>query len=109
MINPFKKYINQSHIGLIESFISLSVLNGINIILPLIPLPYLVQTIGLSRYGAYSIVYTILQYVLLISAYGFNYTTTKQIAQNRNNIDKHQGSFTSCSFFKEEIRCMQCI
>lgn len=95
MINPFKKYINQSHIGLIESFISLSVLNGINIILPLITLPYLVQTIGLSRYGAYSIVYTILQYVLLISAYGFNYTTTKQIAQNRNNIDSIRVIFIS--------------
>lgn len=95
MINPFKKYINRSHEGLIESFISLSVLNGINIIIPLITLPYLVQIIGLSKYGAYSIVYTILQYVLLISAYGFNYTTTKQIAQNRNDIDNIRVIFIS--------------
>ncbi len=80
------QYIN-SHKGLIESFLSLSVLNAINILLPLITLPYLVRTIGLAKYGAYSIVYTILQYVLLISAYGFSFTATKQIAQNRNNID----------------------
>lgn len=73
--------------SLIESFLSLSVLNGINILLPLITLPYLVRTIGLAKYGAYSMVYTVLQYVLLVSAYGFNYTATKQVAQNRSNID----------------------
>ena len=81
-----KDYINK-HKGLIESFLSLSVLNGINILLPLITLPYLVRTIGLAKFGAYSMVYTILQYVLLVSTYGFSYTATKQVAQNRNNND----------------------
>lgn len=87
--------ISPNHRGLIESFLSLSVLNGVNILLPLITLPYLVRTVGLSNYGAYSIVYTIIQYVLLISAYGFNYTTTKQIAQNRDNIQIVQTIFYS--------------
>ena len=81
-----RDYIN-NHKGLIESFLSLSVLNGINILLPLITLPYLVRTIGLAKFGAYSMVYTVLQYVLLVSAYGFSYTATKQVAQNRDNID----------------------
>lgn len=76
----------REHKSLIESFFSLSVLNGINILLPLITLPYLVRTIGLSKYGAYSMVYTVLQYVLLVSAYGFCYTATRQVAQNRDNI-----------------------
>ena len=82
------KYIQyiKEHKSLLESFLSLSVLNGINILLPLITLPYLVRTIGLSKYGAYSMVYTVIQYVLLISAYGFSYTATKQVAQNRDNI-----------------------
>ena len=84
-ITNFKHYI-KDHKSLIESFLSLSVLNGINILLPLITLPYLVRTIGLSKYGAYSMVYTVIQYVLLISAYGFSYTATKQVAQNRDNI-----------------------
>ena len=81
-----RKYF-RSHKGLIESFISLSALNGINVLLPLITIPYLIRTIGLSKYGAYSIAYTILQYVLLISTYGFCYTATKQVAQNRDNTD----------------------
>lgn len=87
--------ISPNHRGLIESFLSLSAVNGANIILPLITLPYLVRTVGLSNYGAYSIVYTIIQYVLLISTYGFNYTTTKQIAQNRDNIQVVQTIFYS--------------
>lgn len=84
---PYDRRFAKTHKGLIESFLSLSVLNGINILLPLITLPYLVRTVGLSKYGAYSIAYTILQYVLLISTYGFCYTATKQVAQNRDNID----------------------
>ena len=84
---PYDRRFAKTHKGLIESFLSLSVLNGINILLPLITLPYLVRTVGLSKYGVYSIVYTVLQYVLLISAYGFSYTATKQVAQNRDNID----------------------
>ena len=86
MHNHYKNFIKE-HKNLVESFLSLSILNGVNIVLPLITLPYLVRTIGLAKYGAYSIVYTVLQYVLLISAYGFSYTATKQIAQNRDNID----------------------
>lgn len=91
---PSNKFV-KTYSGLIESFLSLSVLNGVNIILPLITLPYLVRTVGLSKFGAYSIVYTVLQYVLLISTYGFNYTTTKLVAQNKDNISYIRVVFNS--------------
>lgn len=81
--------------GLIESFFSLAILNAINTILPLITLPYLVNIVGLERYGSYSFCYAIIQYVLLISAYGFNLSATKQIAQNRNNIQLLSKIFNS--------------
>lgn len=54
--------------------------------MPLITLPYLIKVIGIKNYGAYSIVFAMIQYVILISAYGFGYSTTKQISQNRDNI-----------------------
>lgn len=81
-----RKHLTGQYKGIVESFLSLSILNAVNIILPLITLPYLIRVVGLEKYGAYSIVYTILQYVLLLSAYGFSYTTTKLIAQNREDI-----------------------
>lgn len=71
--------------SLIESILSLSILNGLNILLPLVTLPYTIKVIGLGNYGAYSIVYSIIQYVLLISSYGFAYSSTQQISQNRDD------------------------
>lgn len=86
------------HKGVIESILSLSVLNGLKVLLPLITLPYLIRVVGIGKYGAYSIVYTIIQYVLLISAYGFNYTTTKLIAQSRDDSTRVNQIFYSTIF-----------
>ena len=66
---------------LLESFCSLSILNILNLILPLITLPYLVHVIGIEKYGIYSFAYAIIQYILLISTYGFNLSATKLISE----------------------------
>ena len=81
--------------SLIENIFSLSILNGLNLILPLVTIPYLVATVGSAHYGIYSIVYSIVQYALLVSNYGFSYTSTKQIAQNRDNIETVSWIFSS--------------
>ena len=70
------------------NFIYLSVLNALNVLLPLITLPYLMRTVGKANYGIYSYVYMILQYVILFSTYGFNFSATKQISQFRDDRDK---------------------
>lgn len=56
-------------------------------ILPLITLPYILRTIGMGNYGVYAYVYVLIQYFLLLNAYGFNYSATKQIAQNREDAE----------------------
>ena len=71
--------------SLLESFSSLSILNGLNVILPLITLPYILRVVGVSNYGIYAFVYVLIQYLLLINSYGFNFSATKQVAQNRDN------------------------
>ena len=71
--------------NLLESIISLSLLNVLNMVLPLVTLPYIVKVVGIANYGAYSIAYAIVQYILLVSTYGFNFSVTKQIAQCRDN------------------------
>lgn len=76
------------HKSLFESFISLYILNGLNLILPLVSLPYLLRVVGPANYGIYAFVYVIVQYVLLISNYGFDFSATKQIAQFRNDSKK---------------------
>lgn len=75
------------HKQLIENFFSLSILNALNVLLPLVTLPYILHVVGKANYGIYSYVYVVLQYVILFSTYGFNFSATKLISQNRE--DKH--------------------
>ncbi len=84
-MNRFKKKIS-SNKSLIESFFSLSILNGLNVILPLVTIPYILRVVGVANYGVYSYVYVLIQYLLLFNQFGFNYSATKQIAQHRNNM-----------------------
>lgn len=70
----------------LENIASLSILNALNMALPLVSIPYLIATIGSANYGAYSISYTILMYALLVGSFGFGYTSTKEIAQHRGDI-----------------------
>ena len=51
----------------IENFFSLSILNALNVLLPLVTLPYILHVVGKANYGAYSYVYAVLQYVILFS------------------------------------------
>ncbi len=84
-MNRFKKKIS-SNKSLIESFFSLSILNGLNVVLPLVTIPYILRIVGVANYGVYSYVYVLIQYLLLFNQFGFNYSATKQIAQHRNNM-----------------------
>jgi PST family polysaccharide transporter len=86
---------DKSHRQIIENFFSLSILNGLNILLPLVTLPYLVRILGPEKYGTVSFVLVIIQYITLISNYGFTYSATKLISQNRNDISKVSVYFSS--------------
>lgn len=70
---------------LIENFFSLSILNALNALLPLVTLPYILHVVGKANYGLYSYVYVVLQYVIIFSTYGFNFSATKQISQYRDD------------------------
>ncbi len=85
--------------ALLESFFSLSILNGLNVLLPLLTLPYILRVVGAANYGIYSYVYVIVQYLLILNTYGFDYSATKQIAQNRDNrteINKIYNTVIAC-------------
>lgn len=75
------------HKRILENIISLGLLNGINLLIPLVTLPYLIKTVGIDKYGVYSVVYSMLQYGIIFSAYGFGFSTTQQISKKRDNIE----------------------
>lgn len=72
---------------LIENITSLYVLQGVNYLLPLIVLPYLVRTLGAEKFGLIAFTQALMQYFILLTDYGFNLTATKKIASNKNDSE----------------------
>ncbi|MDE7357040.1 MAG: flippase [Bacteroidales bacterium] len=72
--------------SLVESFLSLSVLNGLVILIPLVAMPYVLRVVGPANYGLYGFIYILVQYVLVFNNYGFDFSATKEIAQHRNDL-----------------------
>ncbi|TDX16944.1 PST family polysaccharide transporter/O-antigen flippase [Buttiauxella sp. BIGb0552] len=64
-----------------KNIISLFALQGANYIIPLITLPFLVKTLGPESYGYLGISLAIIQYVCLITDYGFNLTATNEVTK----------------------------
>lgn len=79
------KKILQKHKSLLESFLSLSVLNGLVILIPIIAMPYVLRVVGPAHYGLYGFIYILVQYVLVFNNYGFDYSVTKEVAQHRQD------------------------
>lgn len=70
---------------LIENFVSLFTLQGLNYLLPLITLPFLVRVLGPNGYGQIVFAQSLNQFFIYITDYGFNLSATKQVSINRNN------------------------
>lgn len=67
----------------IENLLSLFTLQGLNYLLPLITLPYLIRVLGAENFGLVTFASTFMQYFVVITDYGFNMTATQRISLNR--------------------------
>lgn len=74
--------------SLISNFSYLVILNLINIILPLITIPYLLFVLGKETYGLIIFVQTFVGYFLVLINFGFNLSATKEVSINSSNKEK---------------------
>lgn len=81
--------------NLIINFFSLLSVQGLNYILPLITLPYLVKVLGPEKFGLVNFSQAFIQYFILFTDYGFNLVATREISMNRTNRERISVIFCS--------------
>ena len=71
--------------SLFENFVSLSLLQLLSFALPLVTLPYLVQVLGVEKYGTMVFIQTLIFNINVFVTYGFDMTITDIISKNVSN------------------------
>lgn len=72
---------------LAENFAYLSLLQIAGYVFPLITMPYLARVIGVDGFGKIAFASAIIVWVQTVADWGFNYTATRDVAKNRENIE----------------------
>lgn len=70
---------------LISNILSLSGLQFVNTIVPILLIPYLIKTLGIEGFGIIALCQAVVSYGVIFVDYGFNFTATKNIAQSDGN------------------------
>jgi PST family polysaccharide transporter len=79
----------------LENFISLSTLQGLNYLLPILILPYLIRVIGPEKFGLIAFAQAFVQYFVILTDYGFNVSATREIALCKTDRQKMHSIFSS--------------
>lgn len=76
----------KSHLrSIFSNFFALSIIQGINFIIPLIVMPFVISRIGVENFGVIAIAQVVMVYLTTLADYGFNLTATKDISVNKYN------------------------
>lgn len=81
--------------NVIQNFAWLSLLQVAGYIFPLITIPYLAVTIGVDGFGKIAFATAVIIWFQTIADWGFNYTATRDVAQNRNDREKVSKIFSN--------------
>jgi PST family polysaccharide transporter len=79
---------------LFSNFMNLAVIQGLELVLPLITIPYTIRIVGLDKVGLIAFSYALVGYFGILIGYGFNLTATKQISQNKYSIQNQRKVFS---------------
>jgi len=86
LFNLFKQY--KKHKILASNFVYLSLLQGLNLLLPLITFPYLIRVLGVEYFGLLSFSFAFITYFQIVTDFGFNATGTRDISLVIDDYEK---------------------
>lgn len=85
---------------LLENFVSLGALQVVSYVLPLVSLPYLSRVLGVENFGLVFFAYAFMQYLIMLTDYGFGLSATREIATNRHNTKNLSNIFSAVTISK---------
>ena len=80
---------------LASNFAWLTVLQVAGYVFPLITLPYLARVIGVDGFGKIAFAAGVIIWMQTIADWGFNFTATRDVAKNREELDKVSSIFSN--------------
>lgn len=93
LINRYRQSKDLQHLA--ENFISLTALKIFGYIFPLITLPYLARVIGVDKFGEIAFGVSTIIYLKTLVDFGFNYTSVRDIARSKADINKVSEIFST--------------
>jgi PST family polysaccharide transporter len=101
MISTLRKLNSNKELNKVRSnFLSLSILQILNMFLPLLLLPFLVRKLGLENFGLLVFSQAFIAYFTLIIDYGFNISATREISTHKDDKNYISKVFYSVFFIK---------
>lgn len=83
-----------------ENFISLSTLQVLVYVIPLITLPYLTRVLGVANYGLVNFAIAFNTYFQILTDYGFGLSAVREISVNRDDPERVSEIFSSVMIIK---------
>ncbi|WP_176770714.1 flippase [Myroides phaeus] len=85
---------------LLENFLSLSLLQVVGYILPLLTLPYIAKVIGVAYFGEIAFASAVIVFFQTLVDYGYNYTGVRDISRIRENKEEVSKVYSTIFFSK---------
>ncbi len=78
-----------------DNFVSLTALQALTYVLPVVILPYLFRAIGAEKFGLISFAQAFVQYFMILTDYGFGISATREISLCQNEHGKVCRAFSA--------------